>query len=243
MKIRTVIIDDEPIALAKLKNYVEKTPFLELVGEYPSAVNAMEILAEGNVDAVFTDINMPDMDGLQFIGTLSNPPIVVFITAYSQYAVESYRLSAIDYLLKPYGFSDCQRASNKVLKAYNARIPQVQMQSLDNSDRKFAESIFIKVDYRYIRVNLTDILYIKGYGEYLQIYIDGESQPLLTLSSFAAIMELLPENFLQIHRSYIVNMNRIDQVEKARVIIGQERLPVSDSFKRSFQEYLASHSL
>ena len=131
MKIRTVIIDDEPIALAKLKNYVEKTPFLELVGEYPSAVNAMEILAEGNVDAVFTDINMPDMDGLQFIGTLSNPPIVVFITAYSQYAVESYRLSAIDYLLKPYGFSDFQRASNKVLKAYNARIPQVQMQSLD----------------------------------------------------------------------------------------------------------------
>lgn len=243
MKIRTVIIDDEPIALAKLRSYVEKTPFLELTGEYPSAVNAMEILAGGNVDAVFTDINMPDMDGMQFIETLSNPPIVVFITAYSQYAVESYRLSAVDYLLKPYGYADFQRAANRVLKAYNARLPRNQAQDLEDSGKRTPESIFIKVDYRYIRINLTDILYIKGYGEYLQIYIADESKPLLTLSSFAAIMDMLPDNFLQIHRSYIVNMNRIDQVEKSRVIIGQERLPVSDSFKRSFQDYLLSHSL
>lgn len=241
MKIRTVIIDDEPIALAKLRSYVEKIPFLELAGEYPSAVRATDILAQGNIDAVFTDINMPDMDGLQFIGTLSDPPIVVFITAYCQYAVDSYRLSAVDYLLKPYGFADFQRAANKVLKAYKTRI--LQNQASNSSDTKARESIFIKVDYRYIRVNLKDILYIKGYGEYLQIHTVNGSQPLLTLSSFSSIMDMLPDNFLQIHRSYIVNMNRIDQVEKSRVILGSERLPVSDSFKRAFQDYLSSHSL
>lgn len=238
MNIRTVIIDDEPIALAKLRSYVEKTPFLDLVGEFSTAVDAMAFISNGNADAIFTDINMPDLDGLQFIELLANPPLVVFITAYSQYAVDSYRLSAVDYLLKPYGFAEFQRAANKLLKTFTSNLQQRESLSKNTED-----TIFLKVDYRYVRLNLSDILYIKGYGEYLQIYTAGNSQPLLTLSSFASIMDMLPDNFLQIHRSYIVNMNRIDQVEKSRVIIGQERLSVSDSFKQSFQAYLMSHTI
>lgn len=238
MNIRTVIIDDEPIALAKLRSYVEKTPFLDLVGEFSTAVDAMAFISNGNAEAIFTDINMPDLDGLQFIESLANPPLVVFITAYSQYAVDSYRLSAVDYLLKPYGFAEFQRAANKLLKTFTSNLQQRESLSKNTED-----TIFLKVDYRYVRLNLSDILYIKGYGEYLQIYTAGNSQPLLTLSSFASIMDMLPDNFLQIHRSYIVNMNRIDQVEKSKVIIGRERLSVSDSFKQSFQAYLMSHTI
>lgn len=238
MNIRIVIIDDEPIALAKLRSYVEKTPFLDLVGEFSTAVDAMAFISDGNADAIFTDINMPDLDGLQFIESLANPPLVVFITAYSQYAVDSYRLSAVDYLLKPYGFAEFQRAANKLLKTFTSNLQQRESLSKNTED-----TIFLKVDYRYVRLNLSDILYIKGYGEYLQIFTAGNTQPLLTLSSFASIMDMLPDNFLQIHRSYIVNMNRIDQVEKSRVIIGRERLSVSDSFKQSFQAYLMSHTI
>lgn len=238
MNIRIVIIDDEPIALAKLRSYVEKTPFLDLVGEFSTAVDAMAFISDGNADAIFTDINMPDLDGLQFIESLANPPLVVFITAYSQYAVDSYRLSAVDYLLKPYGFAEFQRAANKLLKTFTSNLQQRESLSKNTED-----TIFLKVDYRYVRLNLSDILYIKGYGEYLQIFTAGNTQPLLTLSSFASIMDMLPDNFLQIHRSYIVNMNRIDQVEKSRVIIGRERLSVSDSFKQSFQAYLISNTI
>lgn len=238
MNIRTVIIDDEPIALAKLHSYVKKTPFLDLVGEFSTAVDATAFISNGNADAIFTDINMPDLDGLQFIESLANPPLVVFITAYSQYAVDSYRLSAVDYLLKPYGFAEFQRAANKLLKTFTSNLQQRESLSKNTED-----TIFLKVDYRYVRLNLSDILYIKGYGEYLQIFTAGNTQPLLTLSSFASIMDMLPDNFLQIHRSYIVNMNRIDQVEKSRVIIGRERLSVSDSFKQSFQAYLMSHTI
>lgn len=238
MKIKTIIIDDEPIALAKLHSYVEKTPFLELVGEFSTAMNVASIVAKGDVDVIFTDINMPDIDGMQFIESLIRPPMVVFTTAYSQYAVESYKLAAVDYILKPYGFADFQRAANKVLKIFTAT-----HEHNDSPTRRKDDSIFLKVDYRYVRVSLSNILYIKGYGEYLQIYTSEAAQPLLILSSFAAIMEMLPDNFLQIHRSYIVNMNCIDHIEKARVVIGNERLPISDTFKPSFQSYLASHSL
>lgn len=120
MKIKTLIIDDEPIALEKLKSYVGKVPFLELTGECESAMDAIKILSETQVDVIFTDINMPDLNGLEFVSSLSNPPIVVFITAYAQYAVESYKLAAVDYLLKPYGFADFQRSANKVLEFYNS---------------------------------------------------------------------------------------------------------------------------
>ena len=240
MKIKTLIIDDEPIALEKMKSYVDKIPFLQLAGECMSAAEAMQILAEEDIDVVFTDINMPDLDGMDFIGSLSRPPMVVFVTAYPQYALESYRLSAVDYLLKPYSFADFRRAADKVL-----RLCQDRKRSAPAPAATAPESLFVKVDYKYVRVTLSDIRYIKGYGEYLQIFLRDVANPLLTLSSFAAILEKLdPSRFIQIHRSYIVNMDAVERIERSRVIMDADTfLPVGDSYRAAFLDYLSSRSV
>lgn len=244
MKLRALIIDDEPIALEKLKNYIEKVPFLELAGVCRNGLEGAACLAADTIDVVFTDINMPDMSGMEMIGTLTNPPLVVFITAYADYAVDSYKLSAVDYLLKPYGFADFQRAANKVLEHHNMKTAKNVATAADIPMQTASGSLFVKVDYRYVRIELDDILYIKGYGEYLQIFIRSGATPLVTLSSFNAIKEKLSNNFLQIHRSYIVNMNCVQSISKGRVIIDADTyLPVGDSYKNSFMDYLANHSV
>lgn len=234
MKLRTLIIDDEPIALEKLGSYVGKTPFLELSAACANGFEAMDHLVSNNVDLVITDISMPDLNGLDFIKALPNPPMVIFITAYDRYAVDSYRLSAVDYLLKPYGFADFSSAVNKALDMFHKR----------HTSRNTEDSIFIKVDYRYIRVNLSDIRYIKGYGEYLQIFVIGHVNPLVTLSSFMTIKEKLSGNFLQVHRSFIVNMDHVMMIERNRILMDKDNyIPVSDSYKADFQQYLSTHSI
>lgn len=239
MKIRTVIIDDEPIALEKLRSYVGKVPFLELVGECQNGLEAIELMAEKEVDVVFTDINMPDLSGMDFVKSLSAAPMVVFMTAYAQYAVDSYKLSAVDYILKPYSFADFQRAANKVLETYSSRRREQSEPQQSGSD-----SLFVKVDYRYVRVALSSIRYIKGYGEYLQIFVDGTEMPLLTLSSFAVIKERLTDSFLQVHRSYIVNMNHVDHISRGRIVMDAETyIPVGDSYRNLLQDYLQDHSV
>lgn len=237
MKIKTLIIDDEPIALEKLKNYVEKVSFLELVGVCSNGLEAVSLLAETEVDVIFTDIQMPDLNGIDMVGSLAKAPMVVFITAYADYAVDSYKLSAVDYLLKPYGFADFQRAANKVLQQYTQN-------SLSQVSNEVSPSLFVKVDYRYVRVSLDQIIFIKGYGEYLQIYLEGEKLPLLTLSSFNAIKKSLSLDFLQVHRSYIVNMNHVEQISRGHIIMDEQTdVPIGDSFKDDVSEYLNSHSI
>lgn len=245
MKLRTIIIDDEPIALDKLRSYVEKTQFLQLQGAYSNSVDALEAIAsDSNIDVIFTDINMPDINGMEMVGALSNQPLIVFITAHPDYAAESYRHSAVDYLLKPYSFADFQRAANKVLSRYALSNATQSFTVQDVPATNVSDSIFIKVDYRYVRIELTDIRYIKGYGEYLQVYITGNPSPLLTLSSFAAIREKLSVSFIQIHRSYIVNMNHVQHIERARIIMDAYTcLPVGDSYKSNLQTYLAAHTI
>lgn len=233
MTLRTLIIDDEPIALEKLKNYVERTPQLSLVAACASVYEAMEHLRDNDADLIITDINMPDLNGLDFVRTLSGKPLVIFTTAYSQYAVEGYKVSAVDYLLKPYGYAEFCEA---VAKA-EARAKERQATAPN-------DSVFVKVDYKYVRIALSDIRFIKGYGEYLQIYVVDKASPLIILSSFAAIKESLSPDFLQIHRSYIVNMRHVVQVERNRVMMDeQNQLPVGDNYKQAFQAYLASRSI
>lgn len=244
MKLRTLIIDDEPIALEKLRSYVNKVPFLELVGACHNGIDAIATMSSRQVDVVFTDINMPDMSGMEFVASLTSQPLVVFITAYADYAVESYKLSAVDYLLKPYGFTDFQRAANKVLEQYKLRSERVVQTPAETSSGSTSDSLFVKVDYRFIRVKLSDIRYIKGYGEYLQIFTIGTSTPLLTLSSFNSIKEKLTSNFIQVHRSYIVNMNVIESISKNRIVMDAETyIPVGDSYKDTFLTYLNTHSI
>lgn len=235
MKLRTLIIDDEPIALEKLKTYVSKVPFLELVAQCGSGIEAIDFMAKEkqSVDLIITDINMPDLNGMEFLNTLVAPPLVIFTTAYSEYAVESYKFAAVDYLLKPYSFPDFQRAVNRALE-----------RSSKEESNPSEPSIFVKVDYRYVRIDFSDICYIKGYGEYLQIFVDGSSSPLVTLSSFASIRERLSDKFLQVHRSYIVNMDRIQRVERSRIFMANEEvIPIGDSYRDNFFDYLSTRSI
>lgn len=235
MKIRTLIIDDEPIALEKLRTYVAKEPFLELVGQCSSGLDAMEVLNAGGADLIITDINMPDLSGLDLIRSLADPPMIILTTAYPDYAIEGYKVSALDYLLKPYGFAEFHGAVTKARDRFaSTRRPASAT----------GGSLFVKTDYRYVRVNLDEIRYIKGYGEYLQIFLTSAPAPLMTLSSFAAIRERLTDNFLQIHRSYIVNMDHVSQIERARIVMDAETfIPVGDSYKAAFQQYLQSNAI
>lgn len=235
MTLRTLIIDDEPIALEKLRKYVEISPGLLLSASCADGFEAMEYLKDNEVDLIITDINMPDLNGLDFVKALPVQPLVIFTTAYPQYAIEGYKVSAVDYLLKPYGFAEFSQAVGKAVELFSLRKKETSPVS---------ESLFVKVDYRYVRVLLSDIRFIKGYGEYLQIFIEGRANPLVTLSSFAAIKESLSDNFLQIHRSYIVNMDHVQLIERNRIVMDEEnRIPVGESYKTAFQEYLAAHSI
>lgn len=212
--ISTVVIDDEPIALEKLKSYVKKSPGLSLAAAFESSVEAAEFLAETNVDLLITDIDMPDLNGLELVESLPQKPMVIFTTAFDRYAVDSYRVRALDYLLKPFGFEDFRRAVGRASEVYAN------------------DAIFIKSDSRFIRIPRADITYIKGYGEYLQIFLRNTDRPILTLSNFASIREKLGEGFMQVHRSYVVNLRNVVSVERTRVLISSSiAVPVSDSFR------------
>lgn len=211
MNIRCIAIDDEPMALEKLKSYIQKIPYMELVAACDSPADAIQIMSDTAVDAVFVDINMPDMNGLDFVKVLPEMPLVVFTTAYSEYAVESYRVRAVDYLLKPYTFEEFQRAADYVQQQWLAKQKApVAPADLDN--------VFLKVDYRYIRVSLKDIVFIEGMNEYLKIHLVS-GDPYLVHTSFKQINNHLPENFLQVHRSYVVNVNHICEVERSVILL------------------------
>jgi len=230
--IKCLVIDDEPLALQQLAAYVAKTPFLTLVAECQSAMEAREVIEKQRVDAIFVDINMPDTNGMDFVRSLSAPPIVVFTTAYSDYAVEGYRVDAVDYLLKPFGFDDFTRAALRVKKRYELE-NQVQMASLADDD-----SIFLKTEHRIVRVSIADIRYVESMSEYLKLYIEGQ-RPVMMLFSMKRMEERLPPFFVRIHRSYIVNMKKIVEVSKNRVMMDTETyLPIGDNYKDSLLKYL-----
>ena len=236
MNIRCIAIDDEPMALEKLKSYIQKIPYMELVAACDSPADAIQIMSDTAVDAVFVDINMPDMNGLDFVKVLPEMPLVVFTTAYSEYAVESYRVRAVDYLLKPYTFEEFQRAADYVQQQWLAK----QKAPVAPAD---SDNVFLKVDYRYIRVSLKDIAFIEGMNEYLKIHLVS-GDPYLVHTSFKQINNHLPENFLQVHRSYVVNVNHICEVERSVILLkGGKRISVSDSNKDMFMAYLKNRSL
>lgn len=236
MNIQCLAIDDEPIALAKLKMYIEKIPFLDLVAACEDAFEAMRVMNEQKVDAVFIDINMPDLNGLDFMESLpeGRRPIVVFTTAYSRYAVDSFKVSPVDYLLKPFSFADFQRAANRVLKQYNVLAGQ----------KTTADSLYIKVGYNYVRIALDDIRYIEGMGDYLRIFLASESKPLMTLSTFRQIREYLSPMFLQVHRSFIVNMEQVREISRLRILMDKDTwIPVGESYKEDFLAFLQSRAI
>lgn len=185
-------VDDEPIALGKLENYIHRIPFLELVALCESPVEAVQIMMEQRVDALFVDINMPDLNGMEMVSSLPNPPMVVFTTAYAEYAAESYRIPAVDYLLKPFDFADFQRAASRLLKQ-----AKLSNGTTATSDEDY---LLVKDGYKYVNVPVADILYIQGMRDYVKIYAEGR-KPVVVNTSMTQMKEKLPASFLQVHRS------------------------------------------
>ena len=236
--IRCLAIDDEPLALQQLVAYINKVPFLELAAQCQSALEARKFLESDTVDAIFCDINMPDLNGMDFVKSLVSPPLIVFTTAYSEYAVEGFKVNAVDYLLKPFGLQDFQRAANRVLERWEMKSPSSFHVPLSSPKE---ETLYLKTDYRVVKVTVDDIRYIEGMSEYLKVWVEGEAKPIITLLAMKKLEERLPAHFMRIHRSYIVNLNKIQEVNKNRVILdAQTNLPVGELYKEAFQNYLQS---
>ncbi len=239
MKIKVLAIDDEPLALQQLVTYINKVPFLELAAQFQSAVEARAFLEQDNADAIFCDINMPDLNGMDFIKSLAAPPLIVFTTAYSEYAVEGFRVNAVDYLLKPFSLQDFQRAANKLLTQLSTLNSPLSTLPSNPSDY-----VFLKTDYRVIKVNIADIRYIEAMSEYLKVWREGETKPIITLLSMKKIEESLPDYFMRIHRSYIINLKKITEVNKNRVFLSEDTsIPIGDLYKEAFQAFIDSKYL
>ena len=240
--IRCMAIDDEPLALKQLVAYISKVPFLQLAAQCQSALEAREYLEHDMVDAIFCDINMPDLNGMDFVKSLTMPPLIVFTTAYSEYAIEGFRVNAVDYLLKPFGMQDFQRAANRLKERLESNTPEISSPAADSS--QVDNTIFLKTDYRIVKVNKPDIRYIEAMSEYLKVWIENEAKPIITLLSMKKMEEHLPDYFMRIHRSYIVNLNKIQEVNKNRVIMDKDTyLPIGDLYKETFQDYLSKRFL
>ena len=202
---KCIVVDDEPLALDLLESYVRKTPFLELAGKYSSAVQAMKELANQQVDLIFLDIQMPELNGLEFSRMLPPETCIIFTTAFDQYAIDGYKVNAIDYLLKPISYPDFLQAANKALHQHELmhRTPQDEI-----------DSIFVKSEYKLVQIELRKILYVEGLKDYIKIYEEDNPKPVLSLMSMKAMEDLLPPSqFMRVHRSYIVRKDKIRVID------------------------------
>lgn len=236
MILKCAIIDDEPLAAELLTSYVSKTPFLKLIGSYNSAVTAMKEIRENPIDLIFLDIQMPELSGIEFARILPKTTKIVFTTAFNQYALDSYQVDALDYLLKPISYEEFLKSANKAMDWFTV----VRKQETYKKD-KF---MYVKSDYKLVQVMFEDILYIEGLKDYVKIYLDNSKKPIMSLMNMKKIEEFLPKpEFLRIHRSYIVHMNKIKLVDRFRVVFDNEFLPISESYKDDVQDYLDKHTL
>ena len=248
--IRCMAIDDEPLALQQIVTYINKVPFLELATQCQSALEARQFLEQDTVDAIFCDINMPDLNGMDFVKSLTTPPLIVFTTAYAEYAVEGFKVNAVDYLLKPFGLQDFQRAANRLKDRLSPKLGDDRGLNKGNISSSSApqppnlggledDTIFLKTEYRIVKVSISDIRYVEAMSEYLKVHIEGDSKPIITLLSMKKMEERLPDYFMRIHRSYIVNLKMIQEVNKNRIIMDKDTyLPIGDMYKDAFQQYL-----
>lgn len=229
------------MALSQLKTYIGKVPFLELVAACPDTFGAMQAMETNDVDAIFADINMPDLNGLEFIRSLDKRPLVVFTTAYSDYAIEGYKVNATDYLLKPFSFEEFLAAANKVRRQYDLTHPEKPAGDTEEA-RQF---IYIKADHRMNRISTDSILYVEGMGEYVRIVTDNGDKPLTTLLSMRKIEDSLPQkDFLRIHKSYIVNMSKATSVCRTSISFGADRyIPIGDAYRDEVAKYIDRHAL
>lgn len=243
MNLNCVIIDDEPLALELLKSYVEKTTFLNLIGTYPNAIQAMkDLTGKEPVHLMFLDIQMPGIDGLEFSKLVDSYTRIVFTTAFEQYALESYKVNALDYLLKPISYTDFLQSVNKAVNWFN--VHQKNNQPSHETASESLEYIYVKSDYKLLQISLSKILYIEGLKDYVKIFIEGEPRPILSLISMKMMEERLPsDRFIRVHRSYIVQKSKIKVIDRGRIVFDKEYIPISDSYKQELFVYINEHSI
>ena len=236
--INCIAIDDEPLALSQICGYIKKVPFLKLIAECPDAYSAMEAIAFNKIDLMFVDINMPDLSGLDFVKSLPVKPLIIFTTAYSEYAVEGFKVDATDYLLKPFGYDEFLKSANKALQ-------QVELiNSSKKNEKRDDDAIYVKSDYKYVKIKFSDIIYIESRNEYIRIYINSGT-PVLTLLSLKSIEEKLPQDsFMRVHRSFIVNLRMIAEYSKVGITIDSTTfIPIGEQYREKFLEYIQKISI
>ena len=237
MKLSCAIIDDEPLAVELMESYVRKTPFLELQGSFGSGVVAFGMLRDRPVDLLFCDIQMPGLNGVEFSRMLPADTRVIFTTAFSRYAVEGFRVNAVDYLLKPISYADFLAAAQKALEWF-------ELKRRAGAPADDLRSIFVKTEYRLRQIELERILYIEGLKDYVKIHVEDEPHPVLSLMSLKSLEEQLPaDRFIRVHRSYIVQPAKIRTIERNSIVFGRERIPNSENYRQAFFDFLSDRSL
>ena len=242
--LKCIAIDDEPLALRQISAYIAKIPYLELAATFNNAIEAQQRLASERVDLIFVDINMPDLNGVDFVRALTDRPMVVFTTAYSEYAIDGFKLDAVDYLLKPFSFADFSRAAAKANSLYELRQGRLPAQPDSDSEAtpKDREYISVKADYKVSLVRIADIVYIESEGEYVRMHLcDGST--ITTLVRLKNMEAALPsEQFMRVHRSYIVNLRAIRSYVRGRIFLSDtEYVPIGENYKEAFQNYIDRH--
>ena len=242
--LKCIAIDDEPLALRQISAYIAKIPYLELAATFNNAIEAQQRLASERVDLIFVDINMPDLNGVDFVRALTNRPMVVFTTAYSEYAIDGFKLDAVDYLLKPFSFADFSRSAAKANSLYELRQGRLPAQPDSDSEAtpKDREYISVKADYKVSLVRIADIVYIESEGEYVRMHLcDGST--ITTLFRLKNMEAALPsEQFMRVHRSYIVNLRVIRSYVRGRIFLSDtEYVPIGENYKEAFQNYIDRH--
>jgi len=236
-KIKCLIIDDEPPALDLLEGYISKTPFLELAGRCTDAFNALGFIELKQPDLLFLDIQMPEFSGIELSHTLKSNIKVIFTTAFQQYAFEGFKADAVDYLLKPFSYDEFLKAAVKSQE-------MIQMQNVNSYKKQSVPEIFVKSEFRLIKVEIDKVLYVEGFKDYIKIYMTDSKEPIITLTSLKALEEKLSsERFMRIHRSFIVNLNHIQALERSQVIIGNERITLRDHYIEKLNEYIFGRSI
>lgn len=239
INITCIIVDDEPMALNLVESYVEKTPFLQLKKKCGSAIEALEYVKENPVDLLFLDIQMPDLTGLEFSKMLPKETRVIFTTAFNEYALEGFKVQALDYLLKPFDYAEFLAAANKAHTWFGLIKGNIEQQITKEKD-----FLFVKSEYKQLRIKLADVLYFEGLKDYIKIWLKDNPKPILTLMSLKNLQEELPETqFLRVHRSFIVSLKNIDVVERSQIVINKQRITVSEQYKPKFLDFIQNNSL
>ncbi|MBS1525717.1 MAG: response regulator transcription factor [Bacteroidetes bacterium] len=246
MTLNCIAVDDEPLALGLVSKFIEQTPFLNLVGKFSSAVEALKALHSQKIDVIFLDIQMPDLNGIELarvLGTGADKPRVIFTTAYNQFALEGYKVDALDYLLKPFNYEEFLRAAQK---AYNYSVLVNKSGGAASAPDPAAETgqadeqyLFLKVEYQLVRIALDDILYIEGLKDYVKVHLKTSEKALLSLTSLKALEEKLPaKRFMRVHRSFIVALDKITSMTKNSVQIGKTLITIGDQYKDAFGQFV-----